>query len=132
MKSAGTIEKNQVLLKNFKEKKMKQKTNKKVAWVLAAALCASIALPAATLLAFRGEEAAKSPFQGVYGGSFTAFAAEVELPKVSLSAASADESDAAEEPAATYSMVTKGMFSVNNDFLLFIRHIDRKNIPLDN
>ena len=103
---------------------MKQKTSKKVAWVLAAALCASIALPAATLLAFRGEEAAKSPFQGVYGGSFTAFAAEVELPKVSLSAASADGSDGAEEPAATYSMVTKGMFSVDNDFLLLVTNID--------
>lgn len=86
---------------------MKEKTNKKLAFVLAGALCAAIAVPAVTALT---DAVGKnfSGFNGVYGGqTFTAFA-----------------EDAVEEPTVTYTMQTKGMYSLNNDYLLLTTNID--------
>ncbi len=94
-------------IKSKKEKKMKEKTNKKLAFVLAGALCAAIAVPAVTALT---DAVGKnfSGFNGVYGGqTFTAFA-----------------EDAVEEPTVTYTMQTKGMYSLNNDYLLLTTNID--------
>ncbi len=96
---------------------MKQKTSKKIAWGLAAALCASALLPA-TCFAMQSK-AEKSPFKGVYGGTYTAFAEtpEVDLPAVSFPAAE-------EAPAATYTMQTKGMYSIYKDYLLLATNIE--------
>ena len=86
---------------------MKEKTNKKLAFVLAGALCAAIAVPAVTALTGAvGKNF--SGFNGVYGGqTFTALA-----------------EDAVEEPTVTYTMQTKGMYSLNNDYLLLTTNID--------
>ena len=84
---------------------MKQKTSKKVSFVLAAALCAAIAVPVVSALSGAGTEGG-SLFNGVYGSTFTAFAEE-----------SAAES-------AVYTMQTKGMYSLNNDYLLLTTNID--------
>ena len=87
---------------------MKEKINKKLAFVLAGALCVAIAVPAITAFTGSGSNNLGVGFEGVYGGqSFTAFA-----------------EDAAEEPTATYTMQTKGMHSLNNDYLLLTTNID--------
>lgn len=86
---------------------MKQKTSKKVSFVLAAALCAAIAVPVVSALSGAGTEGG-SLFNGVYGSTFTAFA----------------EESAAETENATYTMQTKGMYSLNNDYLLLTTNID--------
>lgn len=84
---------------------MKQKTDKKIAWVLAAALCAAAAIPAASV--FVHTESSRDPaFKGVYGSTFTAFA---------------EEGAAAQ---AEYTAQTKGKFSVDNDYLLLVTNID--------
>ena len=85
---------------------MKQKINKKVACVMAAALCAGIMIPAATLFFLRAEEpgGAASGLKGNYGGTFTAFAAE------------ASEATAAN---ASYTMTSvRGMYSTDRQYLL--------------
>ncbi len=85
---------------------MKQKTSKKVSFVLAAVLCAAIAVPAVSALSGLSGKDEYSDFKGIYGSTFTAFAEE-----------SAAES-------AVYTMQTKGMYSLNNDYLLLTTNID--------
>ncbi len=91
---------------------MKQKASKKMAWVLAAALCASVMLPAATLFALQGGNGEKIPFNGVYDTVFTAFAETSETKQP------------AAEPSASYMMQTKGKFSLGNDYLLLATNIE--------
>ena len=85
---------------------MKQKINKKVACVMAAALCAGIMIPAATLFFLRAEEpgGAASGLKGNYGGTFTAFAAEAS---------------GATAANASYTMTSvRGMYSTDRQYLL--------------
>ncbi len=95
---------------------MKQKTSKKIAWALAAALCAAVAVPVASALSGMAGKGT-SPFNGVYGSTFTAFAEEAETSP-------GTDAPAAEEPAATYTMQTKGMVALGKDYLLLATNIE--------
>ena len=89
---------------------MKEKSNKKVAFVLAAALCAAIAVPAVSVLSGLSGKDEYFDFKGIYGNTFTAFAEE--------------SATGSETENAAYTMQTKGMYSLNNDYLLLTTNID--------
>ena len=95
---------------------MKQKTSKKIAWALAAALCAAVAVPVASALSGMAGKGT-SPFNGVYGSTFTAFAEQTETSP-------GTDAPAAEEHAATYTMQTKGMVALGKDYLLLATNIE--------
>ncbi len=83
---------------------MKKTISKKIAWGLAAALCAGAVIPAAVLFRSAAETSGTDGLKGNYAGTFTAFAAEETA-----------------EPAAdmTYTMTgVVGMFSTDYQYLL--------------
>ncbi len=83
---------------------MKKTISKKIAWGLAAALCAGVAIPAAVLFRSAAETSGTDGLKGNYAGTFTAFAAE-------------ETADPAAEMTYTMTGVV-GMLSTDYQYLL--------------
>ena len=96
---------------------MKQKTNKKIAWLAAAALCAGVAIPAAALLFRTTEDDLASPFKGVYGSSFVAYADEGDGTGAADDAAGGTET-------AEYTASVRYKISTDGNYLLLVTNLE--------